>query len=570
MSTQRVRPLILVFAALLVLAAAACGPATQVAPATQAAAGTPQVEVRTTTIVETVVVPQDRVVTATPPPATAPPDVEQTFTVAVGRDSGVLNPHDYKSNFPALTMVYEPLVKYASDGAIQPALAESWDISDDGLTWTFHLRQGVTFSDGTPFNAEAAKWNLERWVGVERHGWLPTTTKVASIETPDEYTLVLTMSEFYYPAIQDLALVRPVRFLSPSAVNAAGEFTQPIGTGPWKVGEHVVDQRTVFVPNETYWGTKPTLSKVVFEVIPDAQTRIAALLSGEVDLIGGEYIGGISLESIPVLQRNPNVQVLTAPGSTSYILMVAFDRAPFNDAKVRQALNYAINREAISSQIFRGIAAPAQGMFPANVPYVNYPHPELYAFNPDQAKALLAEAGWTAGADGVLQKDGKPFEANLVVDSNVFPQAKAMAEVIQAQLKDVGIKVTISLLDYGGWSEAVQNGNYDMAINITWGSPYDPHSTLTGLFHSGIVGAEGTIFNDPALDPLIDQALQTRDEAERQQKYDAVWNFLDENAAAIPVVYSGRFYALRKGVEGFNLAGTEYELELNSVTIGSD
>ena len=207
-----------------------------------------------------------------------PADVEQTLVLASGRNLGPGNPHDYSSSFVLLDLLYEPLVRYDSNGDIQPALAESWEISDDGLTWTFNLRQGVTFHDGTPFNAEAVRWNMERWVGTQLHDWLPTTTRISSVETPDELTVVLSLSEPYYPAIQDLTLVRPVRFLSTNGVDNAGEFARPVGTGPWKV-ESLSDTRAVLVRNEAYWGEKPELDEIVIEVILDGQTRVAALLS---------------------------------------------------------------------------------------------------------------------------------------------------------------------------------------------------------------------------------------------------------------------------------------------------
>lgn len=164
--------------------------------------------------------------------------VEQTFTVAIGEDVAGLNPQGYDAHsFVALAMMFEPLVRYGADGTIQPALAESWQASPDNLSWTFKLRQGATFQDGTPFNAEAAKWNFQRWVNVADHDWLPLSTKIAAIETPDSNTLVLQMKEPYYATLQELSLVRPVRFLSPKSVGTDGKFNKPIGTGPWKLAE---------------------------------------------------------------------------------------------------------------------------------------------------------------------------------------------------------------------------------------------------------------------------------------------------------------------------------------------
>lgn len=492
---------------------------------------------------------------------------EQVFSVAVGSEIGDLNPQNYKSNFPALDLVYEPLVRYTPDGSIKPALAKSWKVSDDGKIWTFQLRQGVTFHDGTPFDAETAKWNLKRWVGVKDHDWLPTSTQVKSIETPNNYTLVLRMKEPYYAALQELALVRPVRFLSPKAVDSAGKFVKPVGTGPWQVQEDSA-QRAVFIPYKNYWGDKPYLNEVVFDVVPDPQTRVAALMSGEANLIGGESIGGIPLESISTLKSDPKVKLLTAQGSTTYFIQTNYNRSPFNDVRVRQALNSAIDRSVISSKVFNSLAAPAKGIFAPNIPYVSYSETQLYTYNPEKTRTMLAQAGWRPGKNQILEKNGKPLQLTMIVDADSFPQAKSLAEVVQAELRDAGIGVDIRLLDSGGWSNALMKRDFDLAINLTWGSPYDPHLSLKQMFHSSDQPVEhGGIYAHPQLDKLIDDALTTTNEKERQIRYRAVQKFMDENAAVIPVVYSSRIYALSSNVTGFQLAGTEYELNLDGVKI---
>ena len=501
-------------------------------------------------------------------PTSPTADVEETFTVAISEDVGVLNPHTYDAHiFAALAMIYEPLVRYAEDGSIQPVLAESWQASADNLTWTFKLRQGVAFQDGTPFNAEAAKWNLQQWVNVADHDWLPVSTQIAAIETPDSNTLVLRMKEPYYATLQELTLVRPVRFLSPKAMDGQGKFTQPVGTGPWKVAEYTPDQKLVLTPSETYWGEQPTLSQVVLDVIPDPQTRVAALVSQEVDLIGGEYLGGIPVESIVTLQNNPDVEMLTADGTTTYIIQMNYRRSPFNDVRVRQALNHAIDREAIGRQVFNNLATPAQGFFAPNLPYVAYPDANLYTHNPDQARALLQEAGWTAGDNGALIKEGKPLQWTMIIDTELFPQAKSMAEVVQAELKQVGIEMQIRQVNSGGRADALESADFDMTFGITYGAPYDPHSSLKDLFSSTGEGSNhGGFYADAELDRMIDQVLKTQNEDDRKTQYTKIWQYLDEKAVAIPVLFSQRVYALNKRVQGFDLAGTEYELDLQGVT----
>ena len=487
------------------------------------------------------------------------PAAAQTLILASGRNLGPGNPHAYDSSMVLLDLVYEPLVRYAPDGSIVPALAESWDISEDGLTWTFNLRQGVTFHDGMPFDAAAAKWNLEQWVGNEAHNWLPTATRITGIETPDNATLILTLAQSYYPAMQDFTLIRPVRFLSPAAVDGEGAFAQPIGTGPWQV-DSLSDEAATLTRYADYWGELPTIDQIDIEVVLDAQTRIAALLSGDVHAIGGEYLGSIPPESLAALEASDEVTVLSAASATSFYIAANHGKPLFDDLLVRQAVNQAIDRQGLVDAIFGGRAEVATGLLPSVIPYVTRTGLDTYIYDPENARALLAEAGWTPNADGVLEKDGQPLQLNLVVDQSRLPQTASMATAIQAQLKEVGIALELRLYDYSGWLDAFYAKDYDLIMRFSWGPPYDPHTLLAGAFYTD-ESAESTIsYASPDLDPLIDAVLAATDESERQALYDQIWQHLDTQAAVIPLVYPERIYAVRNEVQGFRLGGTEYDL----------
>lgn len=507
----------------------------------------------------------------TPPMQPTTPAVEQVLKVAIASDPGPLNPHDLVSQFVALNMIYEPLVNYEANGKIVPGLAKSWEISPDGITYTFHLREGVVFQDGTPFNAAAVKWNMDRWLADELWSGNPYWHKIIreTIQAPDEYTVTFKLNEPYFATLQELTFTRPSRMLSPSSVDANGKYVKPVGTGSWKLEEYVPDQRMVFVPFENYWGEKPKLSKVILEVIPDAQARVNALLSGEVGLIGGDYIGGIPLESIPLLKQNPNVNVVTGQGGSTYVIGMNFLKPPFNDENIRRAVNYAIDRNIIAEKLFSGLVTPAQGVFPPSVPYVTYKNPQLYTYALDKAKDLLKQAGWKTGNDGILEKDGKKFETEYIVDGGAFPQSKSLAEVVQAQLREVGIDVKIRLVDYGAWSAAIQQADYGLSTWLTYGPPYDPQSGVSMLFRYAILGAgdDGTVYGDPTLDSLEDTTLRTTTEEDRQAAFDKIWEYMDVHSVCAPIVFSVRTFAVDSHVKGFNLPTTEYALDLNTISI---
>lgn len=494
----------------------------------------------------------------TPAPG-AGASVEQTIVIASGGDLGPANPHDYSSNMALLDLLYEPLVRYGTDGAIQPALATSWAVTPDGLTWTFTLRPHVTFHDGTPFDAAAVKWNFDRWLGKQEHNWLPSTTRIVKAETPDAATVVLTLGQPYYPTIQDLTLIRPVRFLSPKAVHETGAWAQPVGTGPWKMAA-LGEQRAVLVRNEDYWGDKPRLKQVVIELILDAQTRIAALQSGEVQVIGGEYLGTIPPESMATLRGDPRLTVLTGSAVTSLHLMTHYSKPPFDDVRVRRALNLAIDRHGIVQAIFGGRAEAATGVMASAIPYVTRTATDLYHFNPNHAKNLLLEAGWTLSPTGVLVKDGQPLQMGMVVDKSRLPETASIAEAVQAQLKHIGIDLTLRFADYSGWLKAYQTKEYDLLMSFTWGPPYDPHTFLYGSFRSTPHPQATLAYADTTLDGWLDAVLASIDTQARQTLYQHIWQYMDDNAVVIPLVAPQRLYAHRNEVEGFRLGGTEYDL----------
>ncbi|MBB3674967.1 ABC transporter substrate-binding protein [Modestobacter versicolor] len=483
---------------------------------------------------------------------------EQVLRVALADPEASLSVQDYTtSSFTVLDQLFEPLVRYQADGSFAPALAESFEISDDGLTMTFALRQGVTFTDGTPFDAEVARADLLRWVDDPDNGFLGLTGVTESIEATDEATITWRLSQPYYSALNELALTRPVRFTSPGAADG-----EPVGTGPYRL-EQLDEQQIVLVRNDDWWGGEPSLDRVVFEVIPDAAARVAALQAGEVDVIGGDYTAPLALEDVPALQADDDVEVLTADSTTNLLLTVNADTGnpALADPAVRRAMALAVDRAGIAAGLFDGAATAATTVFPANVPYGPQPDDEVVT-DPDAARALLDGAGWTGS--GVRSKDGVPLQLTLVLDPGLLPQAVSLSQALADQLADVGIGVTIDSLDTTAYGARVSARDFDLRFYSTYGAPYDPYSTLTANFRTE---SDGHLFASPELDAQIPVALAATSDEARQAAFDDVWATLGEQVAAVPLVQLPRLWAASTDVRGFELGATEYDLPLTDVTV---
>lgn len=240
------------------------------------------------------------------------------LTTAWPVNVGPLNPHLYTPNqMFAQSMVYEPLVKYQADGSVQPWLATRWRHSADGKTWWFTLRDDVAFSNGEPFNAQAAAANFQAVLANrQRHAWLELANQITDVRALSATELQITLKSAYAPLLQELALPRPFRFIAPSQFIDGGTargIKAPIGTGPWRLASSQLNQRDVLVRNERYWGRKPALQQITIKVIPDATSRAVAFETGEIDMLYGDE-GLLPLDTFERFRHHPGyVARLSAP-----------------------------------------------------------------------------------------------------------------------------------------------------------------------------------------------------------------------------------------------------------------
>ena len=477
------------------------------------------------------------------------------------RDIRDLNPHLYAGEMYAQEMLYETLVNITADG-YEGCLAESWDISDDGKTYTFHIRDGVKFSDGEVCDANAIKANFDAIIeNKDRHTWLEMMNLLVGVSAPDDKTFVIELSEPYYPLLTELGVTRPFAMISPKAMKDGSTkdgVNAYIGTGPYVLTDFVTDEYAVFEANENYWGEQPKIKKITVKVIPDNQTRILALEKGEIDMIFGKNM--IDADAINQYTGNDKFTVsLSDPTSTRQIVLNT-TRDVLADKEVRQALQHATNKQAISDGIFYGLEQPADTLFAKTVPYCDIDL-EPYAYDVELAQSMLDEAGWVVGADKIREKDGRKLNIDLLYNSDSVTE-KAIAEYLQSEYQKIGISLNIHGEEEQSYRDNMKAGNFDMVFNICWGMPYDPQSSLAAMRAPvyGDYAAQLGLEDKADIDQAITDILVSTDETKRQELYTFVLTRLHEDAVYIPLTYECNKAIYRSDLQGFHFTQTQYEV----------
>jgi len=499
----------------------------------------------------------------------------KVLTFSWSEDIGNLNPHTYLPNqFFAQAMVYESLVAYGQGGKIEPSLAERWELSKDGKEYIFHLRKNVKFSDGTAFNASVVKKNFDAvMANGKEHEWLELINQIKATEVLDEFTFKLVLKNPYYPALQELTLIRPLRFLGEAGFPDNGKtfeaIKKPIGTGPWVLSEYKKGEYAVFTRNEHYWGTKPKVEKVVVKVIPDGEARVLAFEKKEIDLIFGN--GVISQDSFKYLKESGNYEAHLSEPTSTRILQLNSNRGATKDIKVRMAIQHAFNKQAVIDQVFYGMEKTANTLFSPNFPYCDVPL-KPYEYNVERAKQLLDEAGWkvTPGKE-FREKNGQPLELDLLYISTHNVQ-KAVAEVIQGDLRKIGINVKlIGQEEEAHWKTAFE-GAFELLFNESWGAPYDPHSYVSAMSKASEQGNTDYLIQlglpmKKEIDQKIAKVLLSTDENTRKNLYADILTTLHEQAVYLPISYQSNVAVYHKHVSGVHFLPQSYEVPLATIDV---
>lgn len=437
---------------------------------------------------------------------------------------------------------YNTLVSYDAHGKIQGELAESWEISEDGKTYTFHLRDGVKFSDGTPLTSEAVKMTFEAVVthlGPQNGAFGKVTTLFDKLETPDENTFVMTLKTPYYATLNNLTMALPLGIVNPAAFDGGVEkayencVNATMGTGPYMFASVDGDAYT-FTLNPYYWGETPEVSEFKVKVIPDNAAKILALRNGEIDAILGS--GRLSAEGYSEISQDAAFghAMDDSTNQTRYLGM-NLSKAPFNDVLVREAVSYAVNQQELETAVFDGLETAAETLFTEEKENCDVAV-KTYETDLEKAKERMKEAGYEdTNADGILEKDGAPLAIHFSYNQSLASVDHAVL-AIAASLKEIGFDVTIDAVDMSTWYGNLMSGDYDLTLYNTAGGSFDPATDLTnmapGAMGDPIICQFSAFFEHPEIFAELDS---TADLDRVQEIYETVLTGIADQNLLVPL-----------------------------------
>ena len=505
----------------------------------------------------------------------AEPAEEVVITFAQSADAGTLDPANQTSanSLAPASHIYEGLIGF-SPGTTEtiPALATSWDVSDDKLEWTFHLREGVKFHDGTDFDADAVVFNFERWWDLDNQynqgadqfiywGYMfegfkqDGTSVMAGIEKIDDSTVLLTLSRPNASLLNTLTMEN-FRFASPTAVREQGDNYGTaeglaIGTGPLLVEEWVQEDHITLARYDDYWGDAATPDKVIYQVIPDTSAAFLALQAGDID--GLSMWASPSPDDIEAAKSDPNLQVLYNPGLNVGYLGLNHAKEWLQNLDVRTAIAHAIDKQAIIDAIYPGDAVPASQFEPESLWGYNSGITD-YAYDPDKAMALLEQAV----ADGVEIPDPAIFYV-MPVSRAYYPDPAAIGELIQAQLAAVGINTEIQSPAWPSpyLDDLQTDGTKHDLFMLGWvGDNGDPDNFLCVFFCGTDTtfnndGAGGGAAPDEEIATLLRAAVAETDFETRKAMYEEINQMIFDTVLSVPIVTRTPPTLFRSDVSGY-------------------
>ncbi|QGU94184.1 ABC transporter substrate-binding protein [Clostridium bovifaecis] len=469
----------------------------------------------------------------------------KTLIFAQGSDPRGLDPAfvDDGESAKIIVNVFDGLLKYKKDSTeLEPALATEWEISKDGKEYTFKLRQGVKFHDGTDFNAEAVKFSIDRQLPPSRTDDMPyasfTFGPVDKVEVVDTYTVKVTLKEPYTPFLSNLAMALAAPIVSPTAVKKYGDkfIENPVGTGAFKFVKWDKGQSVTLEKNNEYWGEKAKVDKVVFQFTKENSVRATQLMTGAVDIIDG-----VDASNVAEIEKSGAKMFLEQGMNINYM---AFNtsRAPFNDPKLREAISYAIDRNELVKFLYQGYAEIANSQMPSFIPGFN-DKVKPYEYNPEKAKAMLKELG------------KENLEIKIIAYSNPRPYnavGPKLAESIQAYLLKVGIKSKIDVYQWTEYKEKAAQGEGDIMF-YGWNGDNGDADNFLSLLDSNEIASTLNVakYKNEQVDKLLKDARKIPNGPEREKTYKDIQDILAKDAPWLPISSAKSMAAYSAKVKGF-------------------
>jgi peptide/nickel transport system substrate-binding protein len=473
------------------------------------------------------------------PTPTKAPAVPITFRIAIGIDPDTMDPAGQTTTTVSnlVDYVLETLIFSDQEGKLKPMLATEWQVSPDGLSVVAKLRQGVTFHDGTPFNAEAVKFSLDRVLNPDVRSPSARSFIAALKETVvvDPYTVRMNLKEVSATFVAALSSTGEA-IISPASVDKRGNtfkvYEFPVGTGPYAYEGRVKGERVTLNKYAQYWGEKPTYDKVIVQIVPEAATRESLVLAGQVDMIIHPPIS-----DLPALSKNPAVKVLLAPSNRTIFISINNKRIP--DKRVRQAMNYAVDKGTIIEKVLYGAAEVLDA--PMAPSLFGYCRIGAYPYNPDKAKALLQEAG------------AAKLSLNFIAPTGRYVQDFPAAQAISGYLAQVGITATVSTMDWPSYVATItkkpEENTNDLHF-LGWAPAILDAERQMVIFETSYHAPKGlgtAFYSNPTVDEMLKKARVEVDTAKRASLYcdasklvwdEAPWLFLWNQR--FPIVYSAK------------------------------
>lgn len=492
------------------------------------------------------------------PANSEPPKKEKVLIYARGADATSLDPALVEDGESAKVMnnIFDNLIKYKVGGTdVEPGLAETWDHDKDGKVWTFKLRKNVKFHDGSPLTADDVVFSFTRQMPPNDTKDMPYASFTfdpevwEKVEKIDDSTVKITLKSPYAPFERNLAMGLAAPIISKKAYekDPKGFGQKPIGTGPFKFEKWEKDIQIVLKANDEYWGGRPQVDKVIFKVVKEGSNRINELITGQVDMIDG-----IPPAEVARLKNDPNVKIESGPGMNINYISFRVNKKPFDDIRVRKAISMAFDRETAVKNLYQGQAETANGPLPPNLfGYEKSLQP--YKYNPDEAKKLMAQAGYTASNklkfDIMAYTNPRPY--NSVADQ--------LAVAFKQDLDKLGVvDAKIVTNNWQQHKSETRAGKGDMFLFGWIGDNGDPDNFLYVHFHSSQIksGLNYSNYKNDKVDKLLADAATELNSPKRLQLYSDAQKIIVEEAPWIFVSHATDMVAMRKDVTGFKIHPT--------------